>query len=74
MVRIPIENGQIKADVPQESILGLLLVLINDLPNNLMSSLKLFPDDTSIFSIVNHLNVFTEEINNNLKKISDWAY
>ena len=47
---------------------------LNDLPNNLISNVKLFADDTSIFSIVNDINVSTEEINNDLKRISEWAY
>ena len=76
-------NGQnshwelIKSDVPQGPVLGSLLFLIyanNDLPNNLILKVKLFADDTSIFSIVNDINVSTEEINNDLKGISEWAY
>ena len=31
-------------------------------------------DGTSIFSIVNDINFSTEEINNDLKRISEWAY
>ena len=58
-------NGQVftwtsvNAGVPQGSILDLLLILIciNDLSNNLLSSVKLFADDTSLFSICN-ISVF----------------
>ena len=50
------------------------MIYINDLPNNLISSVKLFADDTSILLIVNDINVSTEEINNDLKRISEWAY
>ena len=61
-------NGQkshwalLKAGVPQSSLLGPLLYLIytNDLPNDLISNAKLFADDTSILSIVNHINVSAE--------------
>ena len=60
----------------QGSNLGplLFLIYVNDLPNNLISSVKHFVDDTSIFSIVNDINVFTKEINDDLKRISEWAY
>ena len=57
--------------MPQWSTLGSLpfFVYINDLPNSLITDVKLFVDNTSISLVVNN-NVSTEEINNDLKKIS----
>ena len=65
----------IKAGMPQGSTLAPLVFLIhiNDLLNNLISNIKRFADDTSIFSIVNNINVSIEEINNDMKQISKWA-
>ena len=62
--------------MPQGSTLAPLVFLIhiNDLLNNLISNVKRFADDTSIFSIVNDINVSIEEINNDMKRISKWAY
>ena len=61
--------------MPQGSTLAPLVFLIhiNDLLNNLISNVKRFADDTSIFSIVNDINVSIEEINNDMKRISKWA-
>ena len=74
-------NGQssewatINADVPQGSILRLLLFLIyiNDLSNGINSDLKLFADDTSIFSTVFAPNTTADSLNKDLQKISEWA-
>ena len=46
------------ADVPQASIVRsfLFLVYINNLPNELKSSVKLFVDDTFLFTIVKDEN------------------
>ena len=61
--------------MPQWSTLDSLpfFVYINDLPNSLITDVKLFVDNSSISLVVNN-NVSTEEINNDLKKISKWAY
>ena len=57
-------NGQnshwtnVHARVPQGSILGplLFLIYINDLADDLPSNLKLFANDTSLFSVVHDVN------------------
>ena len=57
--------------VPQDSILDslLLLVYINDLPNEFKYSVKLITDD-----IVKHKNESANSLTNNLLLISKWAY
>ena len=75
-------NGQesewltIKAGVPQGSTLGPLFFLtyINDLSDNLESNVKLFVDDTSIFSVVRDPINSSQKLNNDLHKVSLWAY
>ena len=64
------------AGVPQGSILGplLFLVYINDLPDNLESSAKLFADDKSLFSTIYNPLLSAEIMNKDLVKISKWAY
>ena len=68
--------SQICAGVPQGSVLGplLFLIYINDLPDNLTSSAKLFADDTSLFSTVKNLYQSCETLNSDLSLINHWAY
>ena len=64
------------AGVPRGSILGPLLFLIylNDLPGDLSSKVKFFADDTSLSSVAHDIITSTNELNNDLKKISDWVF
>ena len=63
-------NGQcsrwssVLAGVLEDSILGplLFLIYINDLPENLQSTVKLFADDTSLFSTMYDSNISASQI------------
>ena len=53
---------------------SVLPYLHNDLSKNLSSNTKLFVDDTFIFTTVKNVNVFTDQLNSDLEKISNWAH
>ena len=42
------------------------------IPDNVVSTVKLFADYMSIFSAVNDANISTNELNKDLEKISEW--
>ena len=67
---------EVLAGVPQGSILGPLffLIFINDLPIGLQSNVKIFADDTSLFSVMFDILSSSNILNNDLALISDWAF
>ena len=68
--------GDISAGVPQGSILGPLffLVYVNDLAVGLKCNVKLFADDTSLFTVVEDSNTAANDMNHDLDLISQWAH
>ena len=52
----------------------LFLIYINDLPDNIQSSCKIFAADTSLFSHVSGKYKSQVELNNDLQVICNWAF
>ena len=67
--------ADVEAGVPPGSSLGLLLFLIyiNDFPDGLNSNVKLFADNTSLFSVVHNITDSASLLHSNLSKINEWA-
>ncbi len=65
----------VSAGVPQDSVLGPLffLVYINDIVDNVHCDIKLFADDTSLFSVVRN-DRSSEELNMDLERLRLWSW
>ena len=67
---------EITAGVPQGSVLDPLffLIYISDLCDDLSCDVKLFADDTSLFTMGLNENISTQNLNSDLRNIQEWAF
>ena len=66
---------QVYAGVPQGSVLGplLFLIYINDLTDGIISNIKLFADDSSLFARVQDIDNTHNQLLTDLNTITQWA-
>ena len=68
--------SQIYAGIPQGSVLGplLFLIYINDLSDNISSEMRLFADDSSLFTRVEDVTQTQAKLESDLETITNWAF
>ena len=66
-------SSPMKSGVPQGTVLGLLLFLlyINDFPDNLQSSVKLFADDALLYGVIASVTD-CDHLQDGLGKLEQW--
>ena len=69
------DGKNVRAGVPQKSVLGplLFLIYINVLPRGLHVNIKNFADDTLLFLVVDDIVESAFKLNNALIRIQEWT-
>ena len=74
---VNIFHGQVlKQEFLKDQLLVIFffLIVINDLSDNLVLNPKLFADDTFLFLVVQDITLSAGNVNDDLKKINNWAF